>query len=114
MVIGDADRDRLFELLSRQAALGRLDVEELERRVERVIEAQTLEDAEAVLADLSPLPAPIGAQPHKVHSARGHGEATSPGTDWTPTNERFRDPRTARVVRVWTDSVGGRHYISEP
>ena len=29
------------------------------------------------------------------------------------TGERFRDPRTNRVMRVWEDSSGGRHYVAE-
>ncbi len=36
---------------------------------------------------------------------------TRPAADWRPTAERFRDPRTNRVMRVWEDAGGGRHYL---
>ncbi len=32
---------------------------------------------------------------------------------WQPTAERFRDPRSGEVMRVWQDSAGGRHYVPE-
>jgi hypothetical protein len=107
--IDDSDRERLFERLSQHAAAGRLDVAELERRVEAVAIAQTREQAAAVLADLPALPGdPLPAQARR---RRGHGHADAPGPDWRPTNERFRDPRTNRVMRVWEDAGGQRHYV---
>jgi len=27
--------------------------------------------------------------------------------------QRFRDPRTKRVMRVWVDADGGRHYVPD-
>ncbi len=42
---------------------------------------------------------------------RGHGESDRPGSDWTPTSERFRDPKSGKVMRVWVDPSGGRHYV---
>jgi hypothetical protein len=42
---------------------------------------------------------------------RGHGHADAPEADWRPTNERFRDTRTNRVMRVWEDAGGQRHYV---
>ena len=44
---------------------------------------------------------------------RGHGEAEKPQPDWQPTSERFRDPRTRAVLRVWVDPGGARHYVAE-
>ncbi len=109
MRLADSDRDLLFERLSRHAAAGRLDVAELERRVEAVVAAQTREQAAAVLADLPPLPGdPL---PAPARRRRGHGHADAPGADWRPTNERFRDPRTNQVMRVWEDAGGQRHYV---
>jgi Domain of unknown function (DUF1707) len=107
--LDDADRERLFERLSRHAAAGSLDLAELERRVEAVACAETREQAAAVLADLpalrgDPLPAP-------ARFRRGHGDADTPQADWRPTNERFRDPRSNRVMRVWEDAGGLRHYV---
>lgn len=109
MRLADSDRELLFERLSRHAAAGRLDVAELERRVEAVVAAQTREQAAAVLADLPALPGdPL---PAPARRRRGHGHVDAPGADWRPTNERFRDPRTNRVMRVWEDAGGQRHYV---
>jgi hypothetical protein len=108
--VSDQEREALFEQLSRHAAAGRLDVAELERRVGVVAAAQTREEATAVLADLPPL---AGATPtsERPRRRRGHGDADAPRPDWQPTGERFRDPRTGRVMRVWVDAGGGRHYV---
>lgn len=109
MRIDDAEREQLFERLSRHAAAGTLELDELERRVAAVAAAQTREQAAAVLSDLPPLagdPLPARAQ-----GRRGHGHADAPAPDWRATNERFRDPRTNRVMRVWEDAAGARHYV---
>jgi hypothetical protein len=113
--LSDADRERLFEMLKRHAAAGRLDVAELERRVACVAQAQTLEQAGAVMADLPPLAEPAGPaqQQRRPRWGRGHGDADAPAPDWQPTNERFRDPRTSKVMRVWVDTGGGRHYVAD-
>lgn len=109
MRLNDADRERLFERLSRHAAAGSLDLAELERRVEAVAAAETREQAAAVLADLPALPGdPL---PAPARFRRGHGDADAPQADWRPTNERFRDPRSNRVMRVWEDAGGQRHYV---
>ena len=72
MLLGDADRELLYETLKRHAAEGRLDVAELERRVALVAEAETREAAAEAMADLPPLdpgPArerrPGGARPRR-------------------------------------------------
>lgn len=44
---------------------------------------------------------------------RRHGEAPGPEPGWTPTAEVFRDPGSERLMRVWTDPSGGRHYLPE-
>jgi hypothetical protein len=112
--LGDADREQLFDRLSRHAAAGRLDVAELERRVEAVAAAETQEEALAVLADLPPLPADSPALTQaRPRWGRGHGDADRPKADWRPTSERFRDPKTNRVVRVWEDAGGARHYVPD-
>jgi hypothetical protein len=107
--LDDADRERLFERLSRHAAAGSLDLAELERRVEAVACAETREQAAAVLADLPALPGDPPPAPARFR--RGHGHADAPQADWRPTNERFRDPRSNRVMRVWEDAGGQRHYV---
>jgi Domain of unknown function (DUF1707) len=112
VLLGDADRELLFEALKRHAAEGRLDVAELERRVALVAEATTREQAAEALAGLPPLdPAP--ARERRPGWGRGHGEVDRPEPDWQPTNERFRDNRTQRVLRVWVDPAGNRHYVAE-
>jgi len=110
--LGDADREHLFETLKRHAAAGRLDVAELERRVAQVANAETDEEAAGALADLPPLP-PEQPPPARPRWGRGHGDVDAPGPGWQPTNERFRDPRTDRVMRVWVDPGGGRHYVPD-
>ena len=42
-----------------------------------------------------------------------HGEASVPEAGWVPTSEMFRDPGTDRIMRVWTDQRGVRHYLPE-
>lgn len=114
MRLGDAEREQLFERLSRHAAAGRLDVAELERRVAVVAAAQTREEAAAVLTDLPPLPAdPPPPTRTRTRWGRGHGDADSARADWRPTGERFRDPKTNRVMRVWEDAGGVRHYVPD-
>lgn len=111
MQLGDADRELLYETLKRHHAEGRLDLPDLERRVAIVAEAQTREEGAEAMAGLPPLvPAPEERRPRW---GRGHGEAVKPEPDWQPTNERFRDPRTKAVLRVWVDSGGARHYVAE-
>jgi Domain of unknown function (DUF1707) len=107
--LSDSDRERLFEKLSRHAAAGRLELAELERRVEAVAAAQTREEAATVMSDLPALPGEPA--PARARGRRGHGDAQAPGVDWLPTGERFRDPRTNRVMRVWEDAAGARHYV---
>jgi hypothetical protein len=112
----DADREQLLERLKRQAAAGAISLDELERRVELVSEAETREQAAAVMADLPPLPGdPSPGRPasSRPRWGRGHGDAETPAPDWRPTAERFRDPRSNRVMRVWEDASGARHYVPD-
>lgn len=113
MRLSDADREAMIEALSRHGAAGRLDVPELERRVEIVAEAVTRDEAAAAFADLPPLvPAgPVSGGGRR--RGRGHGDAATVGPDWQPTAERFRDPRSGRIMRVWVDGAGGRHYVAD-
>jgi DUF1707 SHOCT-like domain len=112
--LSDAEREELYERLKRHAAEGRLDVAELERRVALVARAETVEAAGEALADL---PSHAGSGPGvrsgRPRRGRGHGESDAPAPDWRPTGERFRDPRSGKVMRVWVDGAGGRHYVAE-
>jgi Domain of unknown function (DUF1707) len=104
--LGDADRERLIDQLKAHAVAGRLSTDELERRVGVVAASETHEDVAEVLGDLPPLPG-------MARRPRRHGETAAPEPDWQPTSERFRDPRSGRVTRVWVDAGGGRHYVPE-
>lgn len=44
---------------------------------------------------------------------RRHGESDRPNPEWKRTDELFNDPSTNRVMRVWLDSAGERHYVAE-
>ncbi len=113
MQISDTDRDELIGQLQTHAAEDRLDVAELERRVEAILTAATREEAQAVLDDLPPLAAAPSGGRSLFGRRRGHAEAERVGADWKPTEERFREPRTGRVMRVWVDRAGTRHYVAE-
>lgn len=44
---------------------------------------------------------------------RRHGESDKPKPGWHSTDEVFNDPSTNRVMRVWLDQKGERHYIPD-
>jgi hypothetical protein len=44
---------------------------------------------------------------------RRHGESDAPSPGWVPTDEVFKDPGTDRVMRVWVDRSGERHYVPD-
>ena len=44
---------------------------------------------------------------------RRHGESAAPEPGWVPTDEVFRDPASNRLMRVWADPSGERHYLPE-
>jgi hypothetical protein len=50
-----------------------------------------------------------------ARSRRRHAQADRPGPGWVPTSERFRDPASRQIVRVWVDPADdSRHYVPEP
>jgi hypothetical protein len=110
MRLSDADRERLADILAQHAAAGRLGMGELEERVSALYRMQSSEQAAALVADLPPL------QPRQTprRNRRGHAEARLPDVTWRATNERFRDPGTNRIMRVWVDpATGTRHYVPD-
>ena len=110
----EADRERLVALLREHYALGQLDLEELDRRVGLVLSASYLDEAAAAVADLPGLADPGTSGPRPVKQRRGHAQAAKPAAGWLPTDERFRDPATQAVMRVWIDPVDhSRHYVPE-
>ena len=44
---------------------------------------------------------------------RRHAESDRPQPGWQATAELFNDPSTGRVMRVWLDPSGERHYVAE-
>jgi hypothetical protein len=113
VLLSDADREVLFEQLSAHAAAGRLSVEELERRVGIVAGARDRAEAAPALVDLPPLAASGAGASARPGRGRGHAEVDAPAADWQATDERFRDPRSQRIMRVWVDAAGARHYVPE-
>ena len=115
----DADRERLVALLREHYAVGLFGLDELDRRVGMVLSAQYLDEAAAAVADLpgvsAPGPESGTAAPRRVKRRRGHAHADKPAAGWIPTDERFRDPTTRAVMRVWIDPADqSRHYVPEP
>jgi len=117
----DADRERLLAQLREHYARGELELDELSRRVGIVLAATYTDDAAGALTGLPPgtlsesfTPRLDAPGPPKRRSRRGHAQAAAPGAGWVPTDERFRDPTTRVVMRVWVDPADlSRHYIQE-
>jgi len=114
----DTDRERLVALLREHYAVGLFGLDELDRRVGLVLSAQFLDEAAAAIADLpaaAPGTASGTAPPRRARRRRGHAHADQPAAGWVPTSERFRDPSTSMVMRVWVDPADqSRHYVPEP
>jgi hypothetical protein len=120
----EADRERLVALLREHYAVGLFGLDELDRRVGLVLSARYLDEAAAAVADLpgaAPTSAAPGATapgttgPRRGRTRRGHAHADQPAAGWIPTDERFRDPSTRTIMRVWIDPADhSRHYIPEP
>jgi hypothetical protein len=112
---GDADRERIVELLREQFARGRIDEAELDRRVSIALAADYADEAASALAGLPELvvPGPVGRSPRR----HGHGQAPRPEPGWVPTGERFRDPTSGVVMRVWLDPAAKpgteRRYVPD-
>ncbi len=117
-LLSDAERDHLTAALREHYAAGRLDLDELRRRVAIVIEARYLDEARDALAELPAVAAaPAGSAAAARRSwprRRGHAHADSPRPGWERTDERFRDPASGQVMRVWVDPAdGSRHYVPD-
>jgi hypothetical protein len=119
---GDADRERLLGLLREHYARGQLDLDEMSRRVGIVLAATYTDEAAAAVTDLPLLgkaawgePSPAPARRDRLGQRRRHAQRTEPGAGWVPTAERFRDPSTRAIMRVWVDPADlSRHYVPEP
>ena len=119
----DADRERLIALLREHYAVGLFGLDELDRRVGMVLGAQFLDEAAAAVSDLPASAADRdrgaspGPPPRRGGPDGGAGTRTpiSPPRAGSPPSERFRDPSTSTVMRVWVDPADqSRHYVPEP
>jgi hypothetical protein len=113
-LLGDAERDQLTAALREHYAAGRLDLDGLRRRVAVVIEASYLDEAQAALAELPAIAvAPADSRRSRARR-RGHAHADSPQHGWERTDERFRDPASGEIMRVWVDPAdGSRRYLPD-
>lgn len=108
--VSDAEREELVAALRRHVADGRIDIAGFDERAGRVYRADTRGEARAALADLPLLPAAAARRRRR----RGHGEGAGIQPHWVATEEVFRDPVTAVVMRVWVDPTdGSRHYAPD-
>jgi hypothetical protein len=121
--LADADRERLAALLREHYAQGSFGLDELRQRVGIVLAAEYPDEAMAAVADLPLLAGDRGAAAGSagpggprmpIGQRRRHAQAATPGPGWTPTPERFRDPSTKKIMRVWIDPAdGSRHYVPD-
>jgi hypothetical protein len=129
--IGNTEREQLSATLREHYAQGRLTLDELRSRVEIVLAAQYADQAAAALAELPALAGPgiatvpaVASDPagrrgadrsgqRGLLSRRGHAESAQPDPGWERTAERFRDPSSGVIMRVWLDSSGNRHYVPD-
>ena len=117
-LLGDPERERLAAVLREHYAAGRLSLDELRRRAEIVYGTAYLDEAAAALAELPVAagePGPAGGQrPRRGRLSRRHAETPRPAPGWVPTAERFRDPSSGVIMRVWVDPAdGSRHYVPD-
>jgi hypothetical protein len=115
--IGEAGTERLLGLLREHYARGRFDLDEFSRRVGVVLAAAYADQAASAVADLPPLELPAGGRAVAGRPGRGgrrHAQADKPGPGWVPTPERFRDPSSGKIIRVWLDPADqSRHYVPD-
>jgi DNA-binding SARP family transcriptional activator len=68
---------------------------------------------ERALAERTGVPGTPGAW-HRVRRRGRHGQTRQPEPGWVPTAERFRDPPSGVIMRVWVDpSDESRHYVPD-
>jgi hypothetical protein len=117
-LIAEADRERLVARLREHYARGELELDDLSRRVGIVLAATYTDEAGAAMDGLPLLagPAPAAAGPAKRPRRGGHAQAVTPGAGWVRTEERFRDPTSKAIMRVWIDrstQPETRYYVPE-
>lgn len=115
--LSGADRDRILELLREHFVAGQFEIAEFSRRVEVLLGATTTDQAAAVVEDLPPStePRPEPRRPWWRRLVGGrHAQTDAARAGWLPTDERFRDPSSGALIRVWVDPADtSRHYVPE-
>jgi len=94
----------------------------MSRRVGIVLASAYSDEAAVAVTDLPPLPRVASSEPSPARASRGrlgqrrrHAQRLEPDAGWVPTPERFRDPSTRMIMRVWIDPADlSRHYVPEP
>ena len=94
----------------------------MSRRVGIVLASTYSDEAAAAVSDLALLdtmasgePSPAGSSRGRLGQRRRYAQQTAPAAGWVPTPERFRDPSTRAIMRVWVDPADlSRHYVPEP
>lgn len=121
-LVSDADRERLLVLLREHYARGQLELDEMSQRVGVVLASAYSDEAVAAVSDLPLLGGtaagevpPARASRARPGQRRRHAQRQEPAAGWVPTPERFRDPSTRAITRVWIDPADlSRHYVPEP
>jgi hypothetical protein len=121
-LVDESGRERLLGLLREHYARGQLGLDEMSRRVGVVLASTYTDEAAAAVTDLPLLgkvasgePSPAPARRGRPGQRRRHAQRAEPGAGWVPTPERFRDPSTSAIMRVWVDPADlSRHYVPEP
>jgi hypothetical protein len=71
------------------------------------------EQAERAIAERAGVPGTPGAG-RRGDSRGRHAQTRKPEPGWVPTAERFRDPSSGVIMRVWIDpSDESRHYVPD-
>ncbi len=112
----------MLYLLREHYAQGQLDLDEMSRRVGVVLASTYSDEAAAAVSDLPVLAGLASSRPSRARAGRGrlgqrrrHAQRAEPDAAWVPTPERFRDPSTRAIMRVWIDPADlSRHYVPEP
>jgi hypothetical protein len=120
-VVSDADRERLLYLLREHYARGHLELDDMSQRVGVVLASTYSDEAASALTDLPLLGGTAStmslaqAKQPRIGQRRRHAQRMKPDPGWVPTPERFRDPSTRAITRVWIDPADlSRHYVPEP
>ena len=120
-LLSEADREQLLRLLREHYARGQLDLDEMSGRVGVVLASAYSDEAMAAVTDLPLLaaagpgePSPAPASRARPGQRKRHAQRTQPAAGWVPTPERFRDPSTRAIMRVWVNPADlSRHYVPE-